>query len=401
VICLVEVINGSLHKGERISSKATGLAYEVLDIGILHAEPRSTGVLHAGQVGYIITGMKSTREARVGDTFYLPREPEVEALPGFKPAKPMVFSGVYPEVSSEYDALRAALNKLTLNDASIDVQPEVSAALGTGFRCGFLGLLHLDVVMSRIKQEYNLEVVVTPPTVPYEVTEMRGNKEVITSVSNPANMPPNHTIVRIREPTVNATIISPAEFVGSLLQLCSDSRGMQIEYNFLDGERVLLKYRIPLAELITGFYDSLKSRSSGYASLDYEEGPLEDADVVQLSVRVNNDPIDAMTSMVHRSKAISNGKNSIARLKEILPRQLYQVAIQAVVENKVVARETLSAMRKDVTAKCYGGDVSRKKKLLNKQKEGKKRMKTIGTVEIPQEAFVGLLRQNHAENSKS
>jgi len=390
VICLVELMHGKLTKGDKVISKATGKVYEVLEIGVLHPEPVPSEALYAGQVGYIITGMKSTREARIGDTFCLPKDTEVEALPGFQPAKPMVYAGVYAVDSSQYENLRNALDKLTLNDASVSVTPETSAALGAGFRCGFLGVLHLDVVMTRLQQEYKLEVLATSPTVPYEVTHSGGT---VQTISNPVEMPDTHLISSIREPTVTATIITPAEYVGSLLQLCMELRGTQKEYTFLDGDRVLLRYQVPLPEIVTGFYDELKSRSSGYATFDYEDSSLEEADVVQLSIRVNGEMVDAMTNTVHRSKALRVGRSQLLKLKEILPRQQFQVALQAMVDNKVIARETISAVRKDVTAKCYGGDVSRKRKLLEKQKEGKKRMKRIGSVDIPQDAFVGLLKQ--------
>ncbi|KAK3237052.1 hypothetical protein CYMTET_52838 [Cymbomonas tetramitiformis] len=387
VICLVEVINGVLQKGDQVISKASGKMYDVLQVGVFHPEPVPTGSLHTGQVGYIITGMKTTREARIGDTFCRTREEkEVEALPGFRPAKSMVYAGLYPLDASEFDLLRIALEKLTLNDASIAVAQEATAALGMGFRCGFLGLLHMDVVTQRLEQEYNLKVVVTPPTVPYEVHHENGTVETI---SNPSQMPPSHEVASILEPTVIATIITPQEYVGGLLTLCSARRGEQLEYTFIDDARALLKYRIPLPEIVTGFYDELKSKSSGYASLDYEEDKWVAADVVQLSIRVNGEPVDAMTTLVHRSKSLRAGKDAVSRFRDILSRQLFQIAIQAVVDNRVIARETLSAMRKDVLAKCYGGDVSRKRKLLEKQKEGKKRMKRVGNVEIPQEAFVG------------
>eukprot|EP00898_Chlorokybus_atmophyticus_P003316 jgi/Chlat1/3986/Chrsp26S00296 len=393
VICLVEVLDGEMLKGERITSAATDQSYEVLDVGILHPELTPTGRLLTGQVGYIITGMRTTREARVGDTLYRLGKP-VEPLPGFKPARSTVYAGVYPTSNADYDGLRAAIEKLTCNDASVAVSKESSAALGIGFRCGFLGLLHMDVFFQRLEQEYGASVIGTAPTVPYIVEYADGSQQ---QLSNAAQLPAagetsKARIARILEPTVNATVISPSEYVGSLMTLCAEREGEQLEYSYLDSQRVLLRYKFPLREIVTDFYDQLKSRSSGYASFDYEEAGYTPSDVVRLDILLNGELVDAFASVVHRSKAARIGRNLVDKLKDLIDRQMYEVAIQAAVGGKVVARESLSALRKNVLAKCYGGDVTRKRKLLEKQKEGKKRMKRLGHVDVPQEAFLGLLR---------
>ncbi|KAL3693291.1 hypothetical protein R1sor_006942 [Riccia sorocarpa] len=404
VVCHVAVVDGTLKKGVKIASAATGQSYEVNDVGILHPELTPTSHLFTGQVGYVIAGMRSTKEARIGDTLHLSRT-QVEPLPGFKPAKHMVFAGVYPADGSDFDALNHAIERLTCNDASVSVSKESSGALGMGFRCGFLGLLHMDVFHQRLEQEYGAQVISTTPTVPYVFEYVDGSK---VTVQNPAALSssPGKRIVKCWEPTVLATIITPSEYVGSLMTLCSERRGEQIEHSFIDGiptipfcltfyrQRVMLKYKLPLREVVIDFYNELKSITSGYASFDYEESEMQISDLVKLDLLLNGEPVDALASIVHRAKAERVGRELCEKLKKILDRQLFEIAIQAAIGSKVVARESLSALRKNVLAKCYGGDVSRKRKLLEKQKEGKRRMKRVGSVDIPQEAFHSLLRSS-------
>ncbi|KAL8124484.1 hypothetical protein AgCh_012216 [Apium graveolens] len=370
VICHVAVVDGALRKGDKITAAVTGQSYEIVDVGIMHPELRPTGILLTGQVGYIVTGMRSTKEARVGDTLYHHRT-SVELLPGFKDAKHMVFSGVYPVDGSDFEALNSAIERLTCNDASVSVTKESSTALGLGFRCGFLGLLHMDVFHQRLEQEHGAHVISTVPTVPYTFEFSDGSK---LQVQNPAALPsnPKNKITKCWEPTVLATIIIPSEYVGSVITLCSDRRGEQLEYTFIDSLRVFLKYRLPLREIVVDFYNELKSITSGYASFDYEEAEYMAADLVKLDILLNGQPVDAMATIVHRLKAQRVGRELVEKLKKFIDR--------------------VSAMRKNVLAKCYGGDITRKKKLLEKQKEGKKRMKRVGTVDIPQEAFNELLR---------
>ncbi|GAA0141945.1 translation initiation factor [Lithospermum erythrorhizon] len=390
VICHVAVVDGALRKGEKISSAATHQTYEVLDVGVMHPELMPTGMLLTGQVGYIVTGMRSTKEARVGDTLHHVKS-SVEMLPGFKAAKHMVFSGVYPADGSDFEALNSAIERLTCNDASVSVSKECSTALGLGFRCGFLGLLHMDVFHQRLEQEHGASVISTVPTVPYIFEYSDGSK---VQVQNPASLPsdPKHKLTACWEPTVNATIIIPSEYVGSIITLCSDRRGEQLEYSFIDSQRVFMKYRLPLREIVVDFYNELKSLTSGYASFDYEDAEYQASDLVKLDILLNRQPVDAMATIVHRSKAPRVGRDLVDKLKKFIDRQMFEISIQAAIGSKVIARETISAMRKDVLAKCYGGDVSRKRKLLEKQKEGKKRMKRVGSVDIPQEAFSELLK---------
>ncbi|CAA7403002.1 unnamed protein product [Spirodela intermedia] len=390
VICHVAVVDGSLHKGDKIASAATGQVYEIFDVGIMHPELTPTGVLFSGQVGYVVSGMRSTKEARVGDTLHHARS-SVEPLPGFKPAKHMVFSGLYPADGSDFDALNAAIEKLTCNDASVSVTKETSTALGIGFRCGFLGLLHMDVFHQRLEQEYGAHVISTVPTVPYIFEYSDGSK---VNVQNPASLSsnPGKRVVACWEPSVIATIIIPSEYVGAVITLCSERRGEQLEYSFIDSQRVLMKYRLPLREIVVDFYDQLKSITSGYASFDYEDEEYQASDLVKLDVLLNGQPVDAMATIVHSLKAQRIGRELVEKLRKVIDRQMFEITIQAAIGSKVVARETLSAMRKNVLAKCYGGDITRKKKLLEKQKEGKKRMKRVGSVDIPQEAFHELLK---------
>lgn len=389
VICLFEVIDGSITKGERITSVHTDQTYEVLDIGLMYPTPTPTGGLFTGQVGYVITGMKTVKEARIGDTFHTHRKP-VDALPGFKPAKAMVFAGIYPVDTTEFDALRDAVEKLTLNDPSVSVEKETSLALGFGFRCGFLGLLHMDVFTQRLEQEYGMSIITTSPTVLYKIDLTTGER---ITIENPSQFPDVVRIASLHEPIVNATIICPTQYIGNMLQLCQEHRGTQKNMQYLDESRVILTYELPLNEIVTDFYDLLKSRSAGYASFDYEEAGYQESDLVKMNILLNGAPVDALSVIVHRSNALSVGKQLTQKLKKVIHRQMFEVAIQAAIGAKIIARETVSAMRKNVTAKCYGGDITRKRKLLEKQKEGKKRMKQVGSVEVPQEAFLTILKK--------
>ncbi|XP_062151226.1 translation factor GUF1 homolog, mitochondrial [Alnus glutinosa] len=390
VICHVAVVDGMLHKGDKISSVGTGQAYEVSDVGIMHPELTPTGVLHTGQVGYVVSGMRSTKEACIGDTLYHSRS-IVEPLPGFKPVKHMVFSGVYPADGSDFEALNHAIERLTCNDASVSVAKESSTALGLGFRCGFLGLLHMDVFHQRLEQEYGAHVISTVPTVPYIFEYSDGSK---VQVQNPAAFPsnPKQQVTACWEPTVIATIIIPSEYVGPVITLCSERRGQQLEYSFVDSQRAFMKYRLPLREIVVDFYNELKSITSGYASFDYEDAEYQESDLVKLDILLNGQSVDAMATIVHNLKAQRVGRQLVEKLKKFIDRQMFEITIQAAIGSKVIARETISAMRKNVLAKCYGGDVTRKRKLLEKQKEGKKRMKRVGSVDIPQEAFHELLK---------
>ncbi|KAJ1257947.1 hypothetical protein BS78_10G035700 [Paspalum vaginatum] len=395
VICHVAVVDGALRKGDKIASAATGRAYEVLDVGIMHPELTPTGVLYTGQVGYVISGMRSTKEARIGDTLHQAKS-TVEPLPGFKPAKHMVFSGLYPADGSDFEALSHAIEKLTCNDASVSVTKETSNALGMGFRCGFLGLLHMDVFHQRLEQEYGAQVISTIPTVPYIFEYGDGSK---IQVENPAALAsnPGKRVAACWEPTVIATIIIPSEYVGPVIMLCSERRGEQLEYTFIDAQRALLKYRLPLKEIIVDFYNELKGITSGYATFDYEDSEYQQSDLVKLDILLNGQPVDAMATIVHNQKAQRVGKELVEKLKKFIERQMFEITIQAAIGSKIIARETLSAMRKNVLAKCYGGDITRKKKLLEKQKEGKKRMKRVGSVDIPQEAFHELLKVSNSK----
>ncbi|KAI4351609.1 hypothetical protein L6164_005953 [Bauhinia variegata] len=390
VICHVAVVDGALRKGDKISSAATGQSYEALDVGIMNPEFKPTGTLLTGQVGYVVSGMRSTKEARVGDTLYHTRS-TVEALPGFKPAKHMVFSGLYPADGSDFEALNHAIERLTCNDASVSITKESSTALGLGFRCGFLGLLHMDVFHQRLEQEYGAHVISTIPTVPYIFEYSDGRK---LEVQNPAALPsnPKQRVTASWEPTVIATIIIPSEYVGSVITLCSERRGQQLEYSFIDSQRAFMKYRMPLREIVVDFYNELKSITSGYASFDYEDADYQNSDLVKLDILLNGQPVDAMATIVHNLKAQRVGRELVEKLKKFIDRQMFEITIQAAIGSNIIARETISAMRKNVLAKCYGGDVTRKRKLLEKQKEGKKRMKRVGSVDIPQEAFHELLK---------
>lgn len=390
VICHVAVVDGALKKGDKITSATTSQVYDVKDVGIMHPELTPTGVLFTGQVGYVVTGMRSTKEARIGDTLHHAKS-TVIPLPGFKPVKHMVFSGLYPADGSDFEALSHAIEKLTCNDASVSVTKESSTALGMGFRCGFLGLLHMDVFHQRLDQEHGAQIICTIPTVPYIFEYSDGSK---MQVQNPAMLPsnPKQRVTATWEPAVIATIIIPSEYVGPVLTLCSERRGEQLEYTFIDSQRALMKYRLPLREIVVDFYNELKSITSGYASFDYEDTDYQKSDLVKLDLLLNGQPVDALATIVHSLHAVRMGRGLVEKLKKFIDRQMFEITIQAAIGSKIIARETLTAMRKNVLAKCYGGDVSRKRKLLDKQKEGKKRMKRIGSVDIPQEAFNELLK---------
>lgn len=388
VVCLIEVMDGIIRKGDRISSANTGLTYEVLDIGLMYPAPYPMPALYAGQVGFVICGMKTVKEARIGDTFFHPKYP-VEALPGFKPAKSMVFAGIYPVDVSDFEEVRDAIEKLTLNDPSVNVTKESSMALGLGFRCGFLGLLHMDVFKQRLEQEYNATIITTSPTVPYRVKLTNGEEMMI---DNPVNFPDVVKIEEVYEPFINATIVTPQKYLGNIMELCQDRRGEQISMNFLDEQRIILRYHLPLNEIVTDFYDKLKSLTAGYASFDYEEAGYKPSELVKMNILLNGNAVDALSVIVHKDKAQSLGRKLAERLRKVIPRQMYEVAIQAAIGAKIVARESVSALRKNVTAKCYGGDITRKRKLLEKQKEGKKKMKQVGNIELPQEAFLTILK---------
>jgi GTP-binding protein LepA len=387
-ISLVRVIDGQLAPKDKIRLMATGRDYMVDQVGIFTPKLKPVEVLGAGEVGYIVAGIKDVRSARVGDTITHTHRPAASPLPGFKEIKPRVFAGLYPVDSSDYDAFRDALSKLSLNDASLHYEPETSQALGFGFRCGFLGMLHMDIIQERLEREYQLNLITTAPTVVYEVVTTDGE---ILRVENPARLPEPHRIEEIREPIIRAAILAPQEYVGSVIGLCVEKRGIQKELMY-HGRQAMLTYELPLNEVVLDFFDRLKSVSRGYASLDYDFLEFRPADVCKLDVLINGDKVDALSTIVHRQQTEFRGRELVKKLRELIPRQMFDVAIQAAIGSKIIARETVKALRKNVTAKCYGGDVSRKRKLLERQKEGKKRMKQLGSVEIPQEAFLAVLR---------
>ena len=387
VVAFVRIVDGRLSKGDEILGMATGTRLSVEDIGVMRPVMTPVSVLEAGEVGYIVTGIKDVAELRVGDTFTHVKNPATEALPGYLEVKPMVFAGLFPTDADQYPDLRDALEKLRLNDGSLMYEPETSQALGFGFRCGFLGLLHMDVVRERLEREFDLDLLVTTPNVAYEVETLKGMVEV----HNPSQMPDANSIVETREPYVQATVIVPKEYVGTIMDLSQERRGIFGHMEYLSETRVQLSYRLPLAEIVLDFYDQLKSRTKGYASFDYEMSDYETSNVVKLDILLNGDPVDALSMIVHRDKAYASGKALVDRLRGVIPRQMFDVPIQASIGSRIIARETVKAKRKDVLAKCYGGDVTRKRKLLEKQKKGKKRMKIVGTVEVPQEAFLSVL----------
>ena len=387
VVTYIRVVDGHISARDRVKMMSTGAVHELLEVGVISPEPVPAKGIGVGEVGYLITGVKDVRQSRVGDTITLAQHGAVEPLGGYRDPKPMVFSGLYPIDGSDYPELRDALDKLKLNDAALNYEPETSLALGFGFRCGFLGLLHLEIVRERLEREFNLDLISTAPNVVYRIIDEAGDEIVVT---NPSEFP-TQKIGHIYEPVVKATVILPSEFVGTVMELCQNRRGVLLGMDYLSEDRVELRYTLPMAEIVFDFFDQLKSRTRGYASLDYEPTGEQEADLVKVDILLHGDAVDAFSAIVHRDKAYAYGTAMSAKLKELIPRQQYEVPIQAAIGSRVIARETIRAMRKDVLAKCYGGDISRKRKLLEKQKEGKKRMKMVGRVEVPQEAFIAAL----------
>jgi len=394
VVAYVRLFAGGLRAGQPVRLMASGAESEILELGVFRPQLVPVPELHAGEVGYVATGLKSVRDCQVGDTMTAALRPAASPLPGYKPAKPLVFAGIYPVRGEDFPELRDALEKLHLNDASISYTPETSVALGFGFRCGFLGLLHMEIIQERLEREFDLDLIASAPSVEYHVTLTNGRGSV--AVDNPSRLPPVADIEAIAEPWVRVDVVTPSAYIGPLIELATARRGVFSTMEYLDPERVLLHFELPLAEVIVDFYDQLKSRSQGYASLDYEEIGSRAADLVRVDVLVAGEPVDALSLIVHRSRAQAVGRALVDKLRSLIPRQMFEVPIQAAIGANVIARETIRAMRKNVLAKCYGGDVTRKRKLLEKQKEGKARMKRVGSVEIPQEAFLAVLRTGDA-----
>ncbi|RNC69030.1 MAG: elongation factor 4 [Desulfuromonadales bacterium] len=389
VIILVRLIDGTLKKGEKIQLTSTGRSYEALKVGVFAPVMREVPQLSAGEVGFLIAGIKDVADAKIGDTVTHTLKPCATPLGGFKEVKPMVFSGLYPIDTALYEQLRDALAKLKLNDSSFSYEPETSLALGFGFRCGFLGLLHMEIIQERLEREFNLDLITTAPTVVYRVHRIKGDMITIESANQ---LPPLQEIDYIEEPFILASIHTPNEFVGGILSLCEEKRGVQREIKYLTPTRVMIIYELPLNEVVLDFYDRLKSITKGYASLDYEHLDYRRSELVRMNILINGETVDALSLIIHRDKAYYRGRDLVSKMKELIPRQMFEVVIQAAIGAKVIARETVKALRKDVLAKCYGGDISRKRKLLEKQKEGKKRMKNVGNVELPQEAFLAILK---------
>ena len=389
VIANVRVKEGTIKKGMKLKLMATGKTFDVTDVGCFRPQPVDTGTLGTGEVGFIAGALKDVRDVRVGDTVTTAENPAKEALPGYRGVTPMVFCGLYPEDSKDYDNLREALEKLQLNDAALVFEPETSIALGFGFRCGFLGLLHMDVIQERLEREYNLGLIMTAPSVVYHVCRTDGT---MVEVSNPADLPPQTEIDHIEEPCVKATVIVPKDYVGAVMEISQEKRGVFQTMDYLDATRVTVIYHIPLNEILYDYFDRLKSATRGYASLDYELIDYQTSSLVKLDILLNGDAVDALSTIVHRDRAAQRGRQLATKLKEIIPQQMFEIPIQAAIGSKIIARENVRARRKDVLAKCYGGDITRKRKLLEKQKEGKKRMKAVGSVELPQEAFMAVLK---------
>ena len=394
VIVYVRLAAGTLHVHDRIRLMASGAEAELLELGVFRPQLVPVKALVAGEVGYVATGLKNVREAQVGDTVTTVDRPAATPLPGYQAAKSLVFAGIYPVAGEDYPELRDAIEKLHLNDASFTYEPESSVALGFGFRCGFLGLLHMEIVQERLEREFDLDLIASAPSVEYEVTMLAGGAAI--RVDNPAKLPPIGEIESIAEPWVRASIVTPSTYIGPLMELSTNRRGAFVDLEYIDPVRVLMRFELPLAELIVDYYDQLKTRTAGYASLDYEEIGYRVGELVKLDVLVNAEPVDALSTIVAREKAPGVGRTLTARLKELIPRQMFEIPIQAAIGSHVIARETVRALRKNVLAKCYGGDITRKRKLLEKQKEGKRRMKRVGSVEIPQEAFLAMLRTDEA-----
>ncbi len=390
-IVYVRVMQGTLKKGDPILFMATGKEYDAEEIGYLKLQKEPCEELKAGDVGYVVGSVKSLQDARVGDTITHQKKPADKPIPGYQESKPMVFSGIFPTNSDDFEDLRSALEKLQLNDASLSYQPETSKALGFGFRAGFLGMLHMEIVQERLDREFNIDIITTVPNVQYEVDiDFKGEKGK-RIVDNPSEMPDAGKVEQVWEPYIKASIITPADYIGPIMKLCQDKRGIYVNQVFMQGNRVEITYELPMAEVVFDFYDKLKSGTRGYASLDYELLEYRKGDLVRLDILLNGEPVDALSSITHRDKAYEMGRKICSKLKDLIPRQQYEVAVQAAIGSRVISRDTIRALRKDVTAKCYGGDISRKRKLIEKQKEGKKRMKQVGSVEIPQEAFLAVL----------
>lgn len=388
-ISIIRVFDGCVKAGDRIKMMSTGAVFDVTEVGFFTPNSTPCESLSAGEVGYLCASIKNVADTKVGDTITSESSPTAEALPGFKEAEPMVFSGIYPADGAHYDDLKEALEKLKLNDAALFYEPEVSAALGFGFRCGFLGLLHMEIIEERLEREFDLDLITTAPSVSYRVVTTKGETLV---VSNPTALPPMGEIDHLEEPMVKASVYTPPEYVGTIMELCQDKRGSFVNMTYIETTRVLLEYDMPLGEIIYDFFDSLKSRSKGYASLDYEMNGYKRSDLVKMDILLNGEICDALSLIIHRDKAYARGRAIAEKLKDVIPRQQFEIPIQAAIGGKVIARETVKAVRKDVLAKCYGGDITRKKKLLEKQKEGKKRMRQIGSVEVPSEAFMTILK---------
>jgi GTP-binding protein LepA len=390
VVSLVRIVNGCLRKKQKLMVMSTGKTYLAERIGVYTPKQKDTDVLNVGEVGFIVAGIKDIYGAPVGDTITLADNPASEMLAGFETVQPRVFAGLYPVSSDDYGNMREALDKLRLNDAALHFEPETSQALGFGFRCGFLGMLHMEIVQERLEREYDIDLITTAPTVVYEVEVHSGE---VLMVDNPAKLPDSGTIAEVREPIILANILVPQEYLGSVIGLCVEKRGVQKNMQYA-GRQVSLSYELPMSEVVLDFFDRLKSVSRGYASFDYEFVRFEPAALIKLDVLINGDKVDALSVIVHKNLSQTRGRDLVEKMKELIPRQMYEVAIQAAIGSKVIARSTVKAMRKNVTAKCYGGDISRKKKLLEKQKAGKKRMKQVGSIEIPQEAFLAVLQVN-------
>ncbi len=388
VVSLVRIMNGQISKGDKVLIKSTGQVHSVDSVGVFTPKQKSTGILKAGEVGFIIAGIKDIYGAPVGDTITLAKGPEVQALPGFKKVRPQVYAGLFPVSSDDYEDFREALAKLTLNDASLFFEPESSEALGFGFRCGFLGLLHMEIIQERLEREYDLDLITTAPTVIYEVEQTDGS---VIYVDNPASLPSSNKLKEVREPIADVNILVPQDYLGNVIQLCVERRGVQKNMQFT-GSQVSLSYDVPMNEVVMDFFDRLKSVSRGYASLDYQFLRFEPSRMSLVEVLINGEKVDALAMICHVDHAVQRGRSVLEKMKDLIPRQMFEVALQAAIGSKIIARETVKALRKNVTAKCYGGDASRKRKLLEKQKAGKKRMKQVGRVEIPQEAFLAVLK---------
>jgi GTP-binding protein LepA len=388
-VAYVRVKDGYIQPGMTIKMMSSGMTFDVTEVGVFAPRLQPIERLSVGEVGYVAASMKDVRDTRVGDTITDADRPADKPLPGYKKVTPMVYCGIYPADGAHYEDLRDALEKLQLNDAALVFEPENSAALGFGFRCGFLGLLHMEIVQERLEREYDMDLVTTAPSVIYRIIKTDGREMML---DNPTNMPPTTEIDHIEEPVVEAQIMTPSDYVGAIMELCQERRGVFKDMSYLDKKRVMLRYELPLNEIIFNFFDALKSRTRGYASLDYELKGYKEADLVKLDILLNGEVVDALSTIVHRDKAYARGRAIAEKLKEVIPRQLFEIPIQAAIGQKIIARETVSALRKDVLAKCYGGDVTRKRKLLEKQKEGKKRMRQVGSVELPQEAFMAVLK---------